>query len=76
MCALYVLTAQAPALMYVGAAVSVFLIFLFYVPMNMLYAYCLSFAFDKMETAQTVIPNLFVMVSRQRRPSSPTSSSW
>ena len=46
-----------------GAVLCLFLMYTFYIPVNMFLAYALSFMFNTYDTAQTVIPNIFFFVS-------------
>ena len=48
--------------MNVGAVIAVLLVYVFYIPLNMLFAYILSFAFKKFETAQSILPNIIMWV--------------
>ncbi len=58
---------QIQSLVYGGAILSLLLLFFFYLPLNMLLAYLLSFGFNKYDTAQSVMPTIFVLVSKPVR---------
>ena len=53
--------------MYGGAILALILLYLFYIPVNMFFSYVWSFAFNKTETAQVVLFNIFFLVSMEIR---------
>ena len=54
---------RIPAFMYGGAILCVFLLLLFYIPVTLFLAYCLSFLCDTVQGASQLLPNLFFFVS-------------
>ena len=54
---------QIPAFTSAGAILSLILLFIAYIPANLLLAYVFSYAFEKFETCQAVLPNIFIFVS-------------
>ncbi|KAL5018612.1 hypothetical protein ScPMuIL_004334 [Solemya velum] len=55
-------TGEVDSLMSAGAVLSALLVFITYVPANLLFAYVISFLFQKFETAQAVLLMLFIMI--------------
>ncbi|KAK6171363.1 hypothetical protein SNE40_019569 [Patella caerulea] len=59
-CIIIVLAIQLPSLTPGGAIFCVIVLFITFIPANILLAYCFTYAFDKFETCIAVLPNVFL----------------
>jgi ATP-binding cassette subfamily A (ABC1) protein 5 len=53
---------QIPSIIQPGAIISLVLLYIFYMPVTMLFAYNMGFLFDNYETAESAIPNIMSWV--------------
>ena len=61
-CSLHSVHVQVPSLTSAGAIIMLILLFILFIPQCLLLALLFTFFFDKFETAQAVLPNIFSMV--------------